>query len=95
MKVYLDDVRPTPEGWVRCWWPCEVIELLKTGKIKVLSLDHDLGDDDKGTGYDVLAWIEREAYTNGFVPPKLILIHSANTAARERMQAAIASIRRA
>jgi hypothetical protein len=23
VKVYLDDERPTPEGWVRAWWPDE------------------------------------------------------------------------
>ncbi|VAW81561.1 hypothetical protein MNBD_GAMMA12-2513, partial [hydrothermal vent metagenome] len=56
MKVYLDDERPTPEGWVRVYWPDEAIELLKTGKVKEISLDHDLGDDERGTGYDVVLW---------------------------------------
>ena len=34
-------------------WPDEAIELLKTGKVSELSLDHDLGDDIRGTRYDV------------------------------------------
>ena len=38
MKVYLDDERATPDGWVRAWWPVEVIELLKTGQVSELSL---------------------------------------------------------
>ncbi len=50
MKVYLDDERTTPEGWYRVYWPDEAIELLKTGTVTNISLDHDLGDDDRGTG---------------------------------------------
>ena len=29
-RVYLDDERVTPEGWIRTYWPDEVIALLKT-----------------------------------------------------------------
>ena len=93
MKIFLDDVRDTPEGWVRCFWPDEVIEYLKTGEVEELSLDHDLGDDARGDGHDVLLWIEEMVATQGFVPPK-ITIHSANAAARVRMEAAIQSILR-
>ncbi|HHO0936349.1 TPA: cyclic-phosphate processing receiver domain-containing protein, partial [Aeromonas hydrophila] len=32
MKLYLDDERETPEGWVRIFWPDEAIKWLKTGK---------------------------------------------------------------
>ena len=63
MKLYLDDERPTPAGWTRCYWPDEVIEFLKTDFVTEISLDHDLGDDPKGAGYDVLTWIE-EAVVN-------------------------------
>ncbi len=94
MKVYLDDMRTAPEGWVPCLWPSEVIDLLKTGLVTHVSLDHDLGDDDRGTGYDVLTWIEREVIVNDdFVPPD-ISIHTANPAARQRMELAVVSIRR-
>ena len=70
-----------------------MIDLLKTGKVTVISLDHDLGDDDHGTGYDVLLWLEEQVATKGFVPPKC-LVHSANSPARQKMEAAIASIER-
>ncbi len=93
MKVYLDDERKTPEGWVRVYWPEEVIELLKTGKVTEISLDHDLGDDEHGTGYDVVVWIEEQVYTNGFVPPKMG-VHSANSSAREKMESGIKNIHR-
>ncbi len=91
MKVYLDDERLTPDGWVRTYWPDEVIALLQTGLVSVLSLDHDLGDDQRGTGYDVILWIEEAVYTQGFRPP-LIFVHSANAPARQKMIAAVQSI---
>jgi hypothetical protein len=43
MKVYLDDERPVPDGWIGCKTPSEAIELLKTGQVETISLDHDLG----------------------------------------------------
>ena len=72
-------------------WPEEAIALLKTGVVSELSLDHDLGDDQHGTGYDVLLWIEEAVVFSGFQPPR-ITIHSANPAARLRMEAALRSI---
>lgn len=91
MKLFLDDERKPPEGWVRVRWPEEAIEILKTGKVIELSLDHDLGDDARGTGYDVILWIEQAVATEGFVPPKIV-VHSANPPARQRMEAGIRSI---
>lgn len=69
MKVFLDDERNTPDGWVRTYWPDEVITLLETGQVTELSLDHDLGDDSHGTGYDVILWIEEAVALRGFMPP--------------------------
>lgn len=91
MKVFLDDERDTLAGWVRTYWPEEVIELLKSGNVTEVSLDHDLGDDAHGTGYSVLLWIEEQVIVNGMRPPAL-LVHSANSSARRKMEAAIASI---
>jgi len=56
-------------------------------------LDHDLGDDAHGTGYDVILWIEQTVATEGFIPPK-ITVHSANPSARQKMEAGISSIQR-
>jgi len=91
MNVYLDDERETPAGWLRAYWPDEVIKLLKTDKVKLLSLNHDLGNDNKGTGYDVLLWIELAVFIDGFVPP-LIAVHLANSSARIKMERAITQI---
>lgn len=93
MKLFLDDERVPPPGWRLVRWPDEAIELLRTGQVTDISLDHDLGDDLRGTGYDVIVWIEVAVATQGFAPPS-ITVHSANTSARVRMELGIASISR-
>ena len=95
MKVYLDDERTAPDGWTHVRWPDEVVDLLKTGKVTELSLDHDLGDDARGTGYDALLWLERAVIIDGFKPPERIVIHSANASAWKKMSQAIQAIERA
>lgn len=42
MKVYLDDVRPTPDGWVRTYTSQETIDILSKNDVEEISLDHDL-----------------------------------------------------
>jgi hypothetical protein len=54
-------------------------------------LDHDLGDDSRGTGYDVVLWVEEAVALRGFKPPKM-LVHSANSSARQKMLAGIGAI---
>ena len=93
MRVYLDDERTTPEGWLRVYWPDEAIALLRQGAVSEISLDRDLGDDARGTGYDVIAWIEEAVALDGFRPPA-IAVHSANPSARLCMEAGIAAIAR-
>ncbi len=91
MHVYLDDERTTPEGWVRVYWPDEAIALLESGQVTDLSLDHDLGDDQRGTGYDVVLWVEEAVFLRGFKPPRM-RVHSANSSARDKMLAGINAI---
>jgi hypothetical protein len=76
-EVYLDDVREAPDSWRRVYWPDEAFALLQSGSVTEISLDHDLGDDSRGTGYDVVRWIEEAVVTRHFVPPKIV-VHSAN-----------------
>ena len=91
MRVFLDDERTAPDGWVRVYWPAEAIALLEAGEVTELSLDHDLGDDERGTGYDVILWIEEAIAVRAFKPPR-ISVHSANSSAREKMLAGIRAI---
>ena len=93
LRVFLDDERQTPAGWTGVYWPDEAIALLETGSVVEISLDHDLGDDSRGTGNDVVLWIEQAVALRGFKPPKM-RVHSANSSAREKMEAGIASIER-
>ena len=65
--------------------------MLEGGQVTELSLDHDLGDDTRGTGYDVVLGIEEAVALRGSRPPK-IAVHSANSSARIRMEAGIAAI---
>ena len=93
MRVYLDDERTAPAGWIQVRWPSEAIELLQRGGVTDISLDHDLGDDERGTGYDVILWIEEAVAMRGFSPPR-ITVHSANSSARKKMELGVESIRR-
>ena len=97
MRVWLDDRRPAPEGWVHVRTPEEAIELLRGGGVVELSLDHDLGLDvgaRERTGYDVLLWLEREVAAGRATPPAVARVHSGNVGAATRMEQAIESIRR-
>lgn len=91
VKVFLDDERTAPDGWVHVRWPDEAIALLHTGKVTEMSLYHDLGNDDRGTGYDVVLWIEEAVITRSFALPEMA-VHSANASARLKMEAGIRSI---
>lgn len=94
IKVFLDDTRDTPSGWVRTYTASETIELLKGGNVVELSLDHDLGDQTMcGDGHLVCVWVEEQVALHDFEPPRMV-IHSANPVGRDRMQRAIESIER-
>ncbi len=93
IKIWLDDERPEPAGWSAVRWPNEAINLLATRRVTHIGLDHDLGDDSRGTGYDVIAWIEAAVRNQSIIPP-IITVHSANPAARIRMLAGIEAIQR-
>jgi hypothetical protein len=94
----LDDVCEAPDGWIHVRTPEEAIELLRSGQVGEISLDHDLGlatSEAERTGYDVLAWLEEAVATGVWqhdVP--VIRIHSANPVGWRRMEQAIASIKR-
>ena len=94
MKVFLDDIRnPTEEGWTVVRTAQEAIDLLHSGGVTTISLDHDLGEDVK-TGYDVATWIEKEVFLHPDYTPPQILIHSANPVGRQNIQRVIESIQR-
>jgi hypothetical protein len=87
LKVYLDDARETPVGWVRTYTVEETIGLLRDYQVVALDLDHHLGADTDENGEDVLHWLEEQVRTSGFRPPEVILSHTGNVEARPRMDA--------
>jgi len=77
MRVWLDDIRLMPEGYdVHAKTAEQIINLLKTGEVTKISLDHDLGEYG-GTGYEVAKYIEKAAYYKE-IPKLEWRIHSAN-----------------
>ena len=94
-KIYLDDERKPPKGWILVDNPKDMINLINKGGVTHISLDHDLGDDvNIGTGYDVLKWLEEKVYFDKSFKLPNITIHTANTSARIKMELALKSIKR-
>lgn len=90
MKVYLDDRRPAPDGWLRTFTVAETINTLKYYPVSELSLDHDLGrfgikDGKEEKGIHVLDWIYEQVVLFGYIPPK-IYIHSDNASGVQYMK---------
>lgn len=74
VRLWHDDVRPAPEGWL--WAPTNgaAIELLKRGDVVECSLDHDLGcHEGAENGQELVEWMVQ----NEMVPEK-VTIHSWN-----------------
>lgn len=90
MRLFVDDVRDIPNGYICARNYSSAIGMLIVGEFEEISLDHDLGEEK--TGYDILCWIEYQMVTNGFKPPKKIRIHSSNPVGRMRMEQVIKSI---
>ncbi|CCB89098.1 cyclic-phosphate processing receiver domain-containing protein [Simkania negevensis] len=95
MRVFLDDELEALERkklargfdtWVTT--AAEAIELISTGKVSEVSLDHDLGPEEVGSGYDVAKFIEEKAFLNE-IPRLKWHVHSANPVGRKRMTAAL------
>jgi hypothetical protein len=93
MNIWLDDVRPMPAGFdVHVKTASEAIELIKNSDgVESISFDHDLGNDEDGTGYDVATYIEMSVYLRHHPPPRRWAVHSANPVGREKIKRAMES----
>ena len=89
IKIYLDDKRKTPDGFIRTYSVEETIDLIKKndGNIGVLSLDNDLGVGFQ-EGREVMKWIEEQAFRDRLKPIFSIILHSGNSVAVEYMRMA-------
>lgn len=85
--LWLDDMRPAPEGWVWVKNYEDAVDVLASGiDVDIFQMDHDLGGlgfrTDMKTGYDVIKWMEANN-----VWPRRIVIHSHNTGGADNMAA--------
>ena len=93
VRVFLDDDlidRVAPAGWIHVQTAPQAIELLRSRVVLELSLDHDLGPEEAGTGYDVCLFLaEQSEGGNDFWPRETLSIHSANFSASPRMEGVV------
>ena len=87
-KLWVDDERPAPEGWV---WVKDVESaraVLRWDNVAELSLDHDLGNGP--TGYVLAETLEQWWQDGGWKRDKVPVVlrcHSSNPAGRARIEA--------
>ena len=93
LKVWLDDERKAPNGWIHFKTVPELILFYEkhTEDITDMSLDHDLGENTP-TGYDFVAWLEEKIYHKKFINLPKMKVHSANPVGKRRMIQAIKSM---
>lgn len=92
LRVFLDDLRPAPPGWVPVQTYQQAISLLSTRQVKEISLDHDLGT--QQTGYDVACWIEYKVFSDPDYIPPTIKVHSANPVGHKKILQVVERIAR-
>lgn len=86
-KLWIDDVRPAPEGWIWAQTSTDAIDdLCNHHDIFEISFDHDLGADD--TSMRVIEQIEHWAEI-GVMEPFKWDIHSANPVGRKNIETAL------
>lgn len=95
MKLWIDDLRPAPEGykWVKtvneakthC---CRSLNPNKELLIEEFDLDHDAGDYEQDY-IELLKWLEEKQYFEGWKISSTFVIHSANPVGRMNMEAII------
>ena len=92
VKLFVDDIREAPEGWVRASTITEAIRILATRDVSEVSLDHDIAyQDERGkfTGklhnedFTSVAWFIREMSAQ--VKPEVVYVHSSNPVAMARI----------
>jgi hypothetical protein len=75
-SLWIDDLRPAPDGWTWAKTSSEAIVLLGKSRFDAISFDHDLGGDD--TTRRVVLWLcENDAW------PPVVHVHTANPVGRD------------
>lgn len=86
INLYVDDLRDCPKNFILAKTVEKSIYYLKNFNIDILSLDHDLGEDEKGnlllTGYDLVKYICENGY---MLKINKIYLHTDNVVGKENM----------
>ena len=85
INLYLDDLRPCPDNFTLARNALECRLLLLSNDVNTLSLDHDLGEVDAETGYDLCKWLVELGNYESSIYPKQIFLHTANGVGRDNM----------
>jgi len=91
MKLFVDDLRDPPKGWVVARTSFEAINLLKSSQyIEAISLDHDLGGED--TAMRVAhKLIEMDMNEEIDISSINITVHSANPVGKANLEGLLKS----
>ena len=84
MNLYLDDLRPTPEGFERVYSYSDFIAYLKyKGLADFISFDHDLGEE--FSGYDCAKYLVDYCLDRQLPLPDFA-VHSQNPVGKENIE---------
>lgn len=101
MKLWIDDLRPAPEGykWVKSVGEAKIhcCQFLRKQngrqvlQIEEFNLDHDSGNYryNGGDYIELLKWLEEKQYMHDWVINSVFKIHSQNVVGRSNMEAII------
>ncbi|MBQ3543466.1 MAG: hypothetical protein IJA34_00515 [Lachnospiraceae bacterium] len=95
MKIWVDDIRPAPEGYIWCQCTNHALRLLrnKISEVELIDLDHDMGDTFGGDAIKIPQELERLSYRDADFAEKVKNIkfrfHSANPVGVANMRAII------
>ena len=86
MKLWIDDVRPAPDGWVWAKTSGEALSHIHTGVVREVSFDNDLGPG-MLEGWEIANEFLQLVRMDTIPAPAKAKCHSANVAARPRIEA--------
>lgn len=92
--LYLDDIRPAPEGWTLAKSAKEALEIARKGNVTRMSLDCDLGDAEyrgsiitKWTSHgETGIWFVEQIIKENLCPRRPPVIHSQNEQGKAEMK---------
>lgn len=83
MKLYVDDIRQTPEGFNRVFSVNQAIAFMTANQVTEISLDHDMGDfaNDGGDVIKLVYWMCQHQ-----IFPQVVRFHTSNPVGLNNMR---------